>query len=250
MERRAPVDCRRRLRIPPASRLRRATAASCRWLRPIAFRAGLLDLSKFSSSIRNLEPQLQTKLDRARPMRIERVQERRTGHAIGSIASESRGINRPAITTDDVVARTPWVIRIVNSELRVIENIERFSAELQFSRLANLEMFQQRHVKVDATGIVQEIPARISKREAAWRYKLRRIADERPKAFRIANRRLLPLDNIRKRSRDPESAGNSGIVGQRNPSIAGAVDHGERSTGLKQGYAGKLPSVENAIRKR
>jgi hypothetical protein len=142
---------------------------------------------------RILETQLETKLYGARPMRIERVEERCPGNAIGSAALESGGIRGAGIATDDVVSGAAGVIGIVDSELRVIENVESLGPELELAGLANLEMLEQRHVEVRAARIIQEVASGVAKGEAARSDKLGRIADEGAKTLGIvAGRRQSP----------------------------------------------------------
>src|SRR5262245_4874684 len=64
-----------------------------------------------------LKCQLQAELNRARTMRINRVQERRTSNAVTSAAFESGGIEWSGITADDVVSGGARIVRIVNAEL-------------------------------------------------------------------------------------------------------------------------------------
>ena len=99
-----------------------------------------------------LETKLQTKLYGAGPMRIERVQKGSPGDAIGSATLEPGGIHGAGIATDDVVSTAARVIGIVDPELSVIKNIKGLSAELKFAGLPDLEMFQQRHIEVDAAA--------------------------------------------------------------------------------------------------
>ena len=135
-----------------------------------------------------LETQLETKLDGARPMRIERVQEGSSGDAIGSAALKPSGIHRAGIATDDVVSAAARIIGIVDPELGVIENIEGLSTEFKFAGLPDLEMFQQRQIEVRAAGIIQKVPAGVPEGQSARSHKLRGIADERAKALRIVAR--------------------------------------------------------------
>ena len=75
-------------------------------------------------------------------MRIERVQERSPGDAIGPTTFKPGGIDGAGIATDDVVSTAARIIGIVDPELSVIKNIEGFGAELKLAGLSNLEMLQ------------------------------------------------------------------------------------------------------------
>src|ERR1035441_5362643 len=123
-------------------------------------------------------------------MRIERVQKGSAGNAIGSASPKPSGIYGARITTDDVISTTSRVIGIVDTELCVVKNIKGLCAELNVSGLPNLEVFQQRHVKIQPAWIVQKIAPRVPKGESARSHKLRRITDERPKTLRVAAWRL------------------------------------------------------------
>ncbi len=183
-------------------------------------------------------------------MRIDRVQERSPGDAIGSAAPKPSRIQRAGIATNDVISTAARVIGIVDSKLSVIENVKGLGTELKLAGLPDLEMFQQRHIEVHAPRIVQEVPARISEGEPARSHKLRRIADEWAKAFRIVARRGQSTHNVGVRGRDAKPAGNPGVVGQGNTGVAGAVDHRERRARLKKRCSRKLPAVENRIGQR
>src|ERR1700680_4486601 len=95
-----------------------------------------------------LEAQLQTKLNGPWPMRIQRVQERSASDAIGSRAPEPGGIIRTTIATDDVIAAAPRVIRIVDTELSVVEHVESLGPEFELGPFSDLEVFQYRKIEV------------------------------------------------------------------------------------------------------
>ena len=123
-------------------------------------------------------------------MGIERVQKGSPGYAVwASFCLEPGGIIGTRVATDDVVSTAARVIRIVDTKLSVIKNIKGLSSELYLAGLADLEMFQQRHVEVQAPGIIQEIPARVPESESARSHKLGRIPYERAKAPRVGTGR-------------------------------------------------------------
>jgi hypothetical protein len=80
-----------------------------------------------------LEAELKAKLYGSRPVCIERMQKRRSGYAIGSSAPETSGVQRAGIATDDIVSTAARVIRVVDPELSVIENVEGLGPELELS---------------------------------------------------------------------------------------------------------------------
>ena len=161
-------------------------------------------------------------------MRIQRVQERSSIHAIASASTKSGGIKRARIATDHVVSTAARVIRIVDSELSVIKNIEGLSPELKTGGLVDIEMFQQCRVEVQAVRIIEIVASCISKGEPPRRHKLRWIIDERAKAPRIVAWVWKSRGYVWIGGRDAEPFGDSGIVGERNAGITRAVDHRKR----------------------
>src|ERR1700751_3314606 len=112
-------------------------------------------------------------------MRINGVEERGTGNAICPSGShETSRVGRPCITADHIVSSTARVIRIINTELCLIEDVECFSSEFHLAELGYLEMFQQSDIEVYASWIVQEISTGVAKSQPTWSYKLRRITEE------------------------------------------------------------------------
>src|SRR5579863_4781120 len=117
------------------------------------------------------ESPLQAKLYGAGPVGIKRVQERSARHAIRTaVRLKAGGIYGTGVTTDDVVSGASRIIGIVDSELGVVENIEKFRAQLDLARLGDLEVLQQRHVEVQAAGIIQEVAAGIAKSQSPRSY--------------------------------------------------------------------------------
>jgi hypothetical protein len=81
-------------------------------------------------------------------MRIHWVQEGIAGETISaSRFGKTRAVVRPTIATNDVTTSVSK-IRIVDSELRVIENIESFRSEFERARFSHREVLQQAHVEV------------------------------------------------------------------------------------------------------
>ena len=106
-------------------------------------------------------------------MRVDGVQERSTCNAIRPACGlKSGGIVWAGIAADDVVTADSRVVRIVDAELSVVENIESLSPELERAALRNLEMFGHRHVEVKAAGIIEEVAAGVAEGESSRGYKL------------------------------------------------------------------------------
>ena len=176
------------------------------------------------------ETPLHTELNGSRPVCVERMQERSSSHAIGSATPEARGIFGTGITANDVVSTASRVVEIEDSELSLIEDIEELCPELNLAGFFYLELLEQRHVEVQAVGIVQKISASIAEGESARRHKLRRIPLERAEAAIGSGWSGQPMNHVGIRGRDAETARHSGVIGERNPGIAGTVDHREGST--------------------
>jgi len=83
-------------------------------------------------------------LHRAWAVRLDRMKERTPRQA----TRISGRIVRAPIATDRIVGLVASV-RIVNDELRVIEDIENFGAEFQRAAFGYFEVFQERHVEVE-----------------------------------------------------------------------------------------------------
>src|SRR5215469_9326096 len=137
----------------------------------------------------NSESPLQAKLHGARPMRIQGVQKTSSGNAIcSSFCLKTSGVQRAGIATNHVVARAAWIIRIIDTELRVVEDVESFDTKFDLAGLCHFEVFQQRQVEIHAIRIIEEVPAGIPKGESPGSYKLRRIAKQRTETLRIVKR--------------------------------------------------------------
>src|SRR5690348_7175377 len=85
---------------------------------------------------------------------------------------------------------------VVDPELRVVENIERFGAELQSSLAKDFEILQQGNIEIRPPGIVHRISSAISKSQAAWRGEGCRIGEQGSETLRIVSRSLLPIVRI------------------------------------------------------
>lgn len=177
-------------------------------------------------------------------MGINGVQERGTRHAVSTATFETCGIVRSRIATDDVVAAAALIVRIVDTELSVVEDVEGLRTKLDRGSFRHLEMLRQRHIEAQAVRVVEEIAAGIAEGEAARGDKLRRIEQERSKALRVAAGLWCPANDVRIRSCDTQSAGDACIIRKGNASIAGAVDDGERRPGLEDRHTGDFPAFQ------
>jgi hypothetical protein len=118
-------------------------------------------------------------------MGINRMKKRVAGQTVDATPSGSGIVNiSVAVATDDVVTGIAWMRRVINSKLRVVENIECLGSELQIPLAENPELLQQRKIEIGAAGIMHGIPPAVSESQPAWRNKGRWIVDQRPKCLR------------------------------------------------------------------
>jgi hypothetical protein len=111
-------------------------------------------------------------------MGVQRVQKAGPGYAISTAcALETRRIGRPGIATDDVVSRAARVIRIVDTVLGVVEDIEELSPKFQTAGFGRFEMPQQCHIEVDAAWVVEKVSSSIAEGEPTRCDKLRWVAE-------------------------------------------------------------------------
>jgi len=101
-------------------------------------------------------------------MRVHRMEEGTSCQAILSATSSGRIIDGGApVASDHVIAGISGVRRVVDPELRVVENVECFSAEFEFALVENLEVLEERKIEIRAAGIVERISSAIPKRQPA-----------------------------------------------------------------------------------
>ncbi len=118
--------------------------------------------SKFAS-VSLLETPFETELNGAWTVCVERMQEGCARDAINSACLKAGGILRSRITTHDIVPAATRIVRIVNAELRLVENVEKLGAKLKIAGLCQLETLEECQVKVQTRRVIQEVPAGISK---------------------------------------------------------------------------------------
>ena len=93
------------------------------------------------------------------------MQERRSCDTVGAPSRlKASGIHGPPVATDNVVSAAARIVGIVDSELGVIEDVKKLRAKLKLARFSDLKTFQQRHIEIEAAGIIQEVTAGIAKR--------------------------------------------------------------------------------------
>ena len=174
----------------------------------------------------SLEVVLQTKLHGAGTMRVHWVQkgipDKTTGVAGGVIRATVAG-NR--------VAAGVALVGIVDAELGMVENVERFYAKFEVAAFGDFEMFQQSNVKVQPARVVQEIASGISESKTLWSAECRRIPQDRANTLVVISterRGLVGVADyiwIRPGARPIR---HPGIVEHGDASAAPAVDYAER----------------------
>ena len=181
----------------------------------------------------SLEVILKAELNGARPVRIDGVQEGVAGEAIHAARSEcAGGIVRAAVTADRVAAGVAEV-RIVDTELGVIEDVEGLRPKLQCAVFVNHEKLQQGHIEVQAAGIIQKIPAGIPESKPAGSDEFIGIQEKGTEAAGIRGkcRRRWILDHIGIRT-SAHAVRDSRVVEHSKSTASGIVDHTERGPRL------------------
>src|ERR1700678_4248196 len=88
----------------------------------------------------------------------------------------SRRAVRPAVARDDVVARNSRTTGIVNLELRVVENVEPFKAQLERVFLVDRNVLYEGRVEIEPSRIVHRIATGVAESKALRRDVAIRVA--------------------------------------------------------------------------
>jgi hypothetical protein len=116
-----------------------------------------------------LKAEFQPKLKNPRVVGVHRMKKRITRKTIYSASASGRIIRSGgAIAANHVVAGVAGVRWVIDSELRVVEDVEGLGAELEISLAENFEMFQEGNVEICASGVIERIAPAVSERQAAW----------------------------------------------------------------------------------
>ena len=103
-----------------------------------------------------LEGELQTELNDSWVVSVHRMEEGTSSQAIHPATSSSRITGcSTAVAADNVVAGIPGMRLVVDPELRVVENVERFGAEFEFALAEKFEMLQQGDIEICTSGIFE-----------------------------------------------------------------------------------------------
>src|SRR5262249_31692373 len=126
-------------------------------------------------------------------------------------------------------------------KLRVVENIEGFATELEPDALGDLEVLEERHVKVRAMRIAQEVSSRIAEGQAARWSKGGLIVECGAECIErnLSEPSIGIADQVGVRRR-PDAVAYAGVIRRK--------DDTERTSGLETGDTGILPSSEDFVR--
>src|ERR1700722_2236609 len=115
-------------------------------------------------------------------------------YAVDRWTLKSGGIVWASITADCIAAGVPQV-RVVQSKLGMIENVEGLRAKFQIGALGNRKMLQQTHVEIYPMRVVEKVAACISKRETTRGDEYVRISQQWSETARIESviRRRSPM---------------------------------------------------------
>lgn len=175
------------------------------------------------------------------------MEERIPQKAIGVASHRTGGFVGAAVTIDGIRASIS-AIRIVYSELSVIENVKYFSAKLQANGFFQLDMFKQGGIEVGAPGIPHGISSRIPEGETLGGSKSVGIPKDRAKTQGVVTSPRPygagARNDIWVRA-GPRAIGYASVVkyGDSGASAA-AIDDAERCARLDAGDTGKLPSFQ------
>ena len=177
-------------------------------------------------------------------MRVDRTEERAAGGAIHRyrlavvvrrITAGGRVIGRCAsVATHCVIGLVPEV-RVEDSELRMVEDVETLGAELQIASFGDLEGFQNGHIEIQAMRVRQEVAPRISEGKTLRSDESCRVIQQRSDALgvqltdtdREGRARTGNYIRIGTRARP---VGDPRVVEYRHPNAAATVDYAERRT--------------------
>jgi hypothetical protein len=188
-----------------------------------------------------LEVVLQAELHGAGTMRVHGMQE---GAALQATGVARRIIG--ATVAGDGVAAGIALVRIVDAELGMVEDVECFRTKFEIAALGDFEMLQESNIKVQTVGIVHEIAASVSESQTDGSAECGWIAEDRADTLRVIRSkwsRSARISNyIRVRS-GARPVGDAGVVEHGDASAAAAVNDAERRARLKNCDSGQLPSV-------
>src|SRR5580658_1371553 len=165
-------------------------------------------------------------------MRIDGMQEGAALEATGVAG----GIIQSAVAGDGVAARIA-LVRIVNAELGVIENVEGFRAKLEVAALGDFEVLQESNIKVQTVGIAHEIAACVSESQAHGSAECSGIAQDGADTLRIIcteRRGSVRVSNYVGIRAGTRPVGHASVVEHGDAGAAAAVDDAERCSGLKE----------------
>ena len=186
-------------------------------------------------AIWDLKTPFQTELHSSRAVRIQRMQKGRARNAVSSAALKARRIHGSGITAGNVIPTAARIIRVVDSKLGLVEDIEKLRPKLKFARLTYFETLQQGQVEIQPIGVIQKVPTGISKGQPPRRNELGRIQQNWADAGRVSpgdifgdtGRGGYTACHVRVGGGDPKATRNPGVIGERDAGVASAVNDGK-----------------------
>src|SRR5438045_2204576 len=136
-----------------------------------------------------LEQELQCQLQDAGIMRAVGLKEGEVASSGRQTRSIARRVIRPSVTSRGVrkcvhcaIVRGRSASPANIAKLRVIEDIEGFSAELEDHAFMHREAFKERHIEVGLARVAKDISASVAEGQAAGSSKGGGVSEERSKA--------------------------------------------------------------------
>ena len=172
--------------------------------------------------------------------------------AIHAASSRSRIIGRgSAVAGDDIVASIPRIRRIVDPELRVIENVKGFGPEFEIPLAEHFEMPQEGNIEIRTSWIVERISPAISKRQPPRSDESLGIENQGPKTLRVVSGkwglRVGIPDTVGIRA-GSKIIGYATVVRYTDSTGTPAINHAKGRAGLNHCDSGKLPIAQQMFR--
>lgn len=188
-------------------------------------------------------------------MGVYRMQKGSASDAVCATALVASRESWAGIATDDIVTGAAGIVRIINSEFRVIKDVESLNPKLNLTAFGDPKMLGQSHIEVNLSRVIQKISTGVAESKSPGSYKLRRVLKQRSKTLRGIKTwdRLnwswfsKSFHYIRIGRGDPEVTADPGIVSEGNTGIADRVDNAEWCARVQQRYTREFPALQNSL---
>ena len=189
-------------------------------------------------------------------MGVYRMQKGSASDAICSTALVASRESWPGIATDDIVTGAAGIVRIINSEFRMIKDVESLNPKLDLTGFGDPKMLGQGHIEVNLSRVIDKISTGVAESKSSGSYKLRRVLKQGSKTLRDIKKTWDRLNwsglsqsfhYVRIGGGDPEVTADPGIVSEGNTGIADRVDDTEWCARVQQRYTREFPALQNLL---